>query len=87
MDNNNTSKKLHQNTSRVIALSTLAKIKKIVDRLEEQDRNDKKHLLLILIITIILAIAAAYLFTNSDNHYQHIHTNINNTIDVLTFLT
>ena len=87
MDNNNISKKLHQNTSRVVAVSTLAKIRKIVDRLDEQDRNDKKHLLIILIITISLAITTAYVFIYSNPRYQSIQTNNSNTIHHLTFVS
>lgn len=84
---NNTSNKLHQNTSRVVAVSTLAKIRKIVDRLDEQDRNDKKHLLIILIITISLTITTAYVFIYSNPRYQSIQTNNSNTIHLLTFVS
>ena len=84
---NNTSKKLHQNTSRVVAVSTLVKIRKIVDRLDEQDRNDKKHLLIIIIITISLTIATAYVFIYSNPRYQSIQTNNSNSIYLLTFVS
>ena len=84
---NNTSKKLHQNTNRVVAISTLAKIRNVVDRLDEQDHNDKKHLLIILIITISLAIATAYVFIYSNPRYQSIQTNNSNTINLLTFVS
>ena len=87
MDDNNTIRKLHQNTARVVGLSVLAKIKKIVDRLDEQDRRDKKHLVMIFIIIITLLIAAAYFFINSDRSYQHIQTNLGNTIHALTLLS
>ena len=87
MDDNNTNRKLHQNTTRVVALSVPGKIIKIVDRLDEQDRRDKKHLVIIFIIIITLFITAAYFFISSDRNYQHIQTNIDNTIHVLTFLS
>ena len=87
MDDDNTNRKLHQNTARVVGLSVLAKIGKIVDRLDEQDRRDKKHLVMIFIIIITLLIAAAYFFISSGRRYQHIQTNIGNTIHALTFLS
>ena len=87
MDDNNTNRKLHQNTTRVVALSVLGKIRKIVDRLDEQDRSDKKHLLIISIIIITLFITVAYFFISSDRSYQHIQTNIDNTIHALTYLS
>ena len=87
MDDNNTNRKLHQNTTRVVALSVPGKIIKIVDRLDEQDRRDKKHLVIIFIIIITLFITAAYFFISSDRSYQHIQTNIDNTIHALTFLS
>jgi len=87
MDDNNTNRKLHQNTTRVVGLSVPGKIRKIVDRLDEQDRRDKKHLVIIFIIIITLFITAAYFFINSGRRYQHIQTNIGNTIHALTFLS
>ena len=87
MDDNNTNRKLHQNTTRVVGLSVLGKIIKIVDRLDEQDRRDKKHLVIIFIIIITLFITAAYFFISSDRSYQHIQTNIDNTIHALTYLS
>ena len=74
MDDNNTNRKLHQNTTRVVGLSVLGKIRKIVDRLDEQDRRNKKHLVIIFIIIITLFMTATYFFISSDRSYQHIQT-------------
>lgn len=87
MADNHTNRKLHQNTTRVVGLSVPGKIRKIVDRIDEQDRRDKKHLVMIFIIIITLLIAAAYFFISSYRRYQHIQTNIGNTIHALTLLS
>ena len=84
MNNNHADEKLRQNATRTAGLSALFKIRKLVDRIDEQDHNDKKHLLIIFLITIILVIAAVYFFLNSDRGHLHIKTNDSTALHSLT---
>jgi hypothetical protein len=74
MEDNNASEKLQKNTARVTALSALRKIRSLVDRQDEHDRN-KKRLIIIYILLIVLTLSAFYFFINDKPDYLRIKTN------------
>ncbi len=77
MQNNNADKKLTTNITRATGISALRKIRSLVDIIDKQDRNNKKHLIIISIVLIALILSAAYFFMYNKRNYQHIQTGIN----------
>lgn len=60
MEDNNTKNKLSENTSRLVAISTLRRIRSLVDGYEEQDRKNRRKAIVLFAILFVLLVTLIY---------------------------
>jgi len=59
MEDNGTIEKLRKNIDRLIGISTLRKIRNMVDSINEQDRKNRSQVIFVLLITVIMFVSVA----------------------------
>ena len=82
MENNNTERKLTKNTMRLVGISALRRIRKIVDGYEKQDQKKKLTAILLIIILLSLFTALMYHVVSREPELKILQTNPNTSLNL-----
>jgi hypothetical protein len=80
MENNNTETKLAQNISRLVGVSTLRRIRRIVDGYEKQDKKNKLIATILIIVLLSLFSILMYHVINREPGINVLQTNPNKSL-------